>query len=108
VTAIVPPETTRWSVHEVCFETMRTSGPGGQHVNKTESAVRATHLPTGLSVVAREERSQHQNKRLALAKLAQLLRERDRAAGKRAQHELWNQHNLLECGNPVRTFVGVI
>ena len=55
------------------FTTMKSSGAGGQHVNKTESAVRATHLVTGISVKVQTERSQHANKRLAKLLLAHKL-----------------------------------
>lgn len=57
------------------FTTMKSSGAGGQHVNKTESAVRATHLVTGISVKVQTERSQHANKRLAKLLLAHKLAE---------------------------------
>jgi peptide chain release factor len=60
-------------------------GPGGQHQNKTESAVRATHIASGLSVVVREERSQHRNKALALERIATLLRLQDEMAAITAQ-----------------------
>jgi ribosome-associated protein len=63
------PESDEDLLHECEVETFRSSGPGGQHVNKTESAVRLRHQPTGLVVTSQQERSQHRNKRLALEKL---------------------------------------
>ena len=58
--------------------TFRASGPGGQHRNRRESAVRLRHRPTGVVVVASERRSQHQNKHVALERLARKLAERRR------------------------------
>ena len=65
-------------VAECRVETFRAGGPGGQHQNKTESAVRLTHLPTGISVTARDSRSQHRNRQIALARLRAALEERAR------------------------------
>src|SRR5215211_8605807 len=56
-------------LRECEIETFRASGPGGQHVNKTESAVRLRHLPSGVVVTSRQERSQHRNKALCLQQL---------------------------------------
>ncbi|WP_420462404.1 peptide chain release factor-like protein [Candidatus Palauibacter sp.] len=63
---------------ECAVETFRAGGPGGQHQNKTESAVRLTHQPTGIVVIARESRSQHRNRQRALARLRAALEERER------------------------------
>jgi len=60
---------------ECRVETFRAGGPGGQHQNKTDSAVRLTHVPTGITVTARESRSQHRNRRTALARLRAALEE---------------------------------
>ncbi|HHX4187579.1 peptide chain release factor H [Burkholderia contaminans] len=91
---------------DVRFEAMRARGPGGQHVNKTSSAIRATHVATGLSVRVESERSQHANKRLALQLLqVRLQQESDRhACDARRQRRM--QHFALERGNPVRVFYG--
>jgi peptide chain release factor len=91
---------------DVVFQTMRASGPGGQHVNTTDSAVRATHMPTGMTVVAREERSQHMNKKLALARLALHFEEKHREAIASNIQEKWSKHHQLERGNPIKVFVG--
>ncbi len=88
---------------DVRFEAFRAGGPGGQHQNKTESAVRAVHVPTGLAVVARSERSQHRNKAAALERLAELLRLAGEVA---ARHEQQANHDRLERGRPVRRFLG--
>jgi peptide chain release factor len=101
------PMTPEWSENDIRVETMRASGPGGQHVNKTESAVRITHLPTEIQVVAQEERSQMQNRRLALARLHQLLGNLRQDNEREAQQERWQQHNELERGNPVRVYQGM-
>lgn len=100
------PEQPSWHERDLEFSTLRASGPGGQHVNKTESAVRLVHRPTGLAVVAREERSQQQNKRLALARLAALFEQQSKDSQASAERQRWDQHNSLERGNALRTFVG--
>ena len=88
------------------FESFRAGGPGGQHQNTTDSAVRATHRPTGLTAAAREMRSQHRNRALALERLQALMIAQataDQEAKKNDQNQL---HNALERGNPVRCFKG--
>ena len=66
---IILPEADEALLRECEIETFRSSGPGGQHVNKTESAVRLRHVPSGVVVTSRQERSQHRNKALCLQRL---------------------------------------
>ena len=65
------PESDEELLRECEVQTFRSSGPGGQHVNKTESAVRLKHLPSGVVATSQQERSQHRNKSLCLQKLRQ-------------------------------------
>lgn len=91
---------------DIQYQAMKASGPGGQHVNTTDSAVRAVHGPTGITVVAKEERSQHANKRLAKIKIAAIMQERKEGAVADGKDSQWRTHQGLERGNAVRTYEG--
>ena len=89
---------------EIRYETSRSSGPGGQNVNKVESAVKAIHTPTGMSATASERRSQLENKKLAMQRLLHRLAVRTRNESDALTRRNWNNHNSLQRGNPVRIF----
>ncbi len=91
---------------DISFQTMRSAGPGGQNVNKVNSAVRAIHTPTGVQVVAMDSRSQHQNKKLAIARLKEKVNEANIEKLKEKMMDQWENHLNIERGNPVRVFKG--
>lgn len=91
---------------ELVFESMKSSGAGGQHVNTTNSAVRATHKPTGIVVRVDTDRSQHRNKRLAIERIGLLLSDAEQAGEKKKMNERWLQHHQVQRGSPVKTFIG--
>jgi peptide chain release factor len=88
------------------FEATRAGGPGGQHVNKVSTAIRVTHVSTGLSVLASDSRSQLQNRKKAKERLLAILKVRQLEDRKNDIKNNWNNHNELERGNPVRIFKG--
>lgn len=95
-----------FSEKDIQYQAMRSSGAGGQHVNKVSSAIRATHLPTGISVVSMDSRSQHQNKKLATERLLVKLNEEQLNLLKEQFQSQWMNQMAVERGNPIRTFEG--
>jgi len=91
---------------DIRYTAIRSGGPGGQHVNKVSTAIRATHEPTGLTVLASDSRSQVQNRKNARLRLLAMLEARHTEQQVAAQQDAWQQHTDIERGNPVRVFKG--
>ncbi len=87
------------------IDTYRASGAGGQHVNKTSSAVRITHLPTGIVVQCQNEKSQHRNRDIAMKILRSRLHERERQAQQDKMQEIHDNLGDIAWGNQIRSYV---
>jgi peptide chain release factor 2 len=90
---------------ELRIETMRSGGAGGQHVNKTESAVRITHVPTGIAVHCQSERSQHKNRATAMRILRSKLFEIEQRKMEEKMGGLHAAKKAIEWGNQIRSYV---
>ena len=92
-------------MEEVQIDTFRSGGRGGQNVNKVETAVRMTHLPTGIVVQCQSERSQHQNRELALKVLKSRLFEKQQDEKRAAMEKFYGEKGDIAWGNQIRSYV---
>ncbi|MBI2453514.1 peptide chain release factor 2 [Candidatus Peregrinibacteria bacterium] len=105
VPEIEEQEDTEITKEDLRIDTFRSSGPGGQNVNKTDTAVRITHLPTGLVVACQSERSQHQNKERAMKVLKGKLVQMKQEMEVETLEELKGKHKEMSWGNQIRSYV---
>ena len=103
---IEPQKKVSVSENDIQYQAMRSSGAGGQHVNKVSSAIRAIHIPTGIAVVAMDSRSQHQNKKLATERLLKKLEDENLTQLKNHVEKQWGNQLNIQRGNPIRVFTG--
>lgn len=102
----LPEETLHIPDCDISYQAIRSGGPGGQHVNKVSTAIRAIHLPSKANVLVSDSRSQVQNKKLAKERLVNLLKLEKLQENRVNEQKEWMNHNYLQRGNPVKVFVG--
>ncbi len=106
VSLCAEPTSEQFNAGKVEFQSFKASGAGGQHVNKTESAVRAIYRPTGDVAVCMDERSQHVNKQRAVERLKDMIAARNLASQAQSDRDRWLKHSGLQRGNAGLVFEG--
>lgn len=91
---------------DIRYQSIRSSGPGGQHVNKVSSAVRATHEKSGTTVLVMDNRSQHQNRKVAVERIREKIWNAYMEFLNEQKGKKWENHLNLERGNPIKVFKG--
>lgn len=104
---ITIPESAKLMEKDVVLQTFRASGPGGQHRNKVETAVRLSHKQTGIIVTASDGKSQHQNRKKAWEKLRSKMKDMKEMAMQQQNLDQWTEQIEVERGNPSLIFVGL-
>ena len=99
-------ESLKINENEIQFQAIRSSGSGGQNVNKVSSAIRAKHTKTGLQVLVMDSRSQHQNKKIAIQRLQEKIAAFNLEQTKEQIKNQLENHKEIERGNPIRVFTG--
>ena len=92
------------SEEDIRMERFHSGGKGGQNVNKVETGVRLTHLPTGITVTSTAERTQAMNRADAMRKLKAVLARMEKASRAEQKNQAWRENTRLQRGNPVRVY----
>lgn len=104
--ACTQTELSEFDEKQICFESIKSRGKGGQNINKVETGIRATYIPTGETVVCMEERTQILNKHRAVEILHARLEKSNADSAKKDKDSAWLRHTQLKRGEPVATFEG--